>query len=126
MDSLSANPSVEANGPGVPPLDPHASSFRDAPLVRGRGTRELFRRWPNVPSRELAHIRRVLLLCLRRPHSPGSPDELSEPARALLQLVTGELRRRHPGATALFDGDPPPGHDNSSQQQNTASLEGRQ
>ncbi|WP_143711755.1 hypothetical protein [Paenarthrobacter aurescens] len=59
---------------------------------------ELFRRWPLVPSRELIRIRRALLQC-RQIGRAGGGHELSEPALALLELVTAELeRRRKPAA----------------------------
>lgn len=54
--------------------------------------RELFHRWPLVPSRELERIRHVLLHC----DQLGSADthHLSEPAQALLDLINCELERR--------------------------------
>jgi len=58
--------------------------------------RQLFHRWPLVPSRELERIRHVLLHC----DQLGSPDthHLSEPAQALLELINCELDRRRNAA----------------------------
>jgi hypothetical protein len=69
--------------------------------LRTKAVQELFRRWPNVPTRELQRIRHALLQCLHRGHS-GREHHLSETASSLLDLVTAELGRRReqvrPGA----------------------------
>ncbi len=66
-------------------------------LTRQSAVQQLFRRWPLVPSRELERIRQVLLHCDELGH-PAATHHLSEPAQALLDLVTVELqRRREPG-----------------------------
>lgn len=58
-----------------------------------KAVQEIFRRWPTISSRELQRIRRALLDC-QRLTSPGGGHQLSEPALALLELVTDELNRR--------------------------------
>ncbi|MFK0042158.1 hypothetical protein ACIQTW_20170 [Paenarthrobacter sp. NPDC090517] len=78
-------------------------------LLGAIAVRQLFHRWPLVPSRELERIRHVLLHC----DQLGSPDthHLSEPAQALLDLINSELERRRnaaappgtPGAKAPAD-----------------------
>ncbi|WP_035741619.1 hypothetical protein [Arthrobacter sp. MA-N2] len=75
--------------------DPTSEPWRGY-LPRQSAIQELFRRWPSVPSRELERIRRVLLHCDELAH-PAATHRLSEPARALLDLVTGELERRREG-----------------------------
>lgn len=66
-------------------------------LSRQSAVQQLFRRWPRVPSRELERIRQVLLHCDEL-GNPAATHHLSEPAQALLDLVTTELeRRRKPG-----------------------------
>lgn len=73
--------------------------------------RRHFHRWPLVPSRELKRIRQVLLHCASV-GSTESVNELSEPAQALLDLVTAELQRRgqtvHPAGPP--DSSPEPAH----------------
>ncbi|MFP3579707.1 hypothetical protein SB659_08995 [Arthrobacter sp. SIMBA_036] len=71
-------------------------------LLGAIAVRELFHRWPLVPSRELERIRHVLIHC----DQLGSPDthHLSEPAQALLQLINDELdRRRQPDVSCPPD-----------------------
>ncbi|MDQ0236039.1 hypothetical protein J2S91_002390 [Arthrobacter bambusae] len=63
-------------------------------LSRQSAVQQLFRRWPRVPSRELERIRRVLLHCDEIGNSAAT-HHLSEPAQALLALVTAELERRN-------------------------------
>ncbi|YCK81761.1 hypothetical protein M1D89_22295 [Arthrobacter sp. D3-18] len=65
-------------------------------LLGAIAVRQLFHRWPLVPSRELERIRHVLLHC----DQLGSPDthHLSEPAQALLELINCELERRRNAA----------------------------
>lgn len=60
---------------------------------------ELLRRWPAVPSRELGRIRRALLQSEGTGYG-GSGQQLSEPARAVLDLITAELERRRGDTTA--------------------------
>lgn len=61
-------------------------------LLGAIAVRQLFHRWPLVPSRELERIRHVLMHC----DQLGSPDthHLSEPAQTLLELINCELERR--------------------------------
>lgn len=69
-----------------------AHSHRANPLF------DAFRRWPLVPSSQLLRVRTALLQCVE----VGSPDngrDLSDSARKLLMLVSGELERRN-GALA--------------------------
>ncbi|MCP2049210.1 UNVERIFIED_ORG: hypothetical protein J3D58_003282 [Paenarthrobacter nicotinovorans] len=65
-------------------------------LLGAIAVRQLFHRWPLVPSRELERIRHVLIHC----DQLGSPDthHLSEPAQALLELINSELDRRRNAA----------------------------
>lgn len=75
-------------------------------LPRQNAVQQLFRRWPFVPSRELERIRLVLLHCDEIAH-PAVIRRLSEPAQALLDLVTGELaRRRESGNHRPGSGNP--------------------
>lgn len=86
-------------GPGVRAWVPGAGAEYGRPgaLPEPVAVQELFRRWPLVSSRELIHIRRALLQS-RQIGGEGREHELSEPAVALLELVTSELeRRRKPG-----------------------------
>ena len=62
-------------------------------LPRHSALQQLFRQSPSVPSRELERIRLVLLHCDEIAHTAAT-HRLSEPAQALLDLVTGELERR--------------------------------
>lgn len=70
----------------------HSAANKPDALLGALAVRQLFHRWPLVPSRELERIRHVLLHC----DQLGSPDthHLSEPAQALLELINGELDRR--------------------------------
>lgn len=80
---------------------PGSANKPDA-LLGAIAVRQLFHRWPLVPSRELERIRHVLLHC----DQLGSPDthHLSEPAQALLELINNELeRRRASGKTPAVD-----------------------
>ncbi|WP_017197122.1 hypothetical protein [Arthrobacter sp. M2012083] len=87
----------------------HGVSNKPDALLGAIAVRQLFHRWPLVPSRELERIRHVLLHC----DQLGSPDthHLSEPAQALLELINSELERRRnaaapqgmPGAKAPVD-----------------------
>jgi hypothetical protein len=75
-------------------------------LSRQSAVQQLFRRWPLVPSRELERIRRVLLHCDELGH-PAATRHLSEPAQALLDLVTAELERRNePGKHPVLSHSP--------------------
>lgn len=79
-------------------------------LPRPSAAQQLFRRWPFVPSRELERIRLVLLHCDEIAH-PAATRRLSEPAQALLDLVTSELeRRREPGHHQPLNGSPAAAH----------------
>jgi hypothetical protein len=79
-------------------------------LPRQSAVQQLFRRWPSVPSRELERIRLVLLHCDEIAH-PSATRRLSEPAQALLDLVTGELeRRRESGHHQPLNGSPATEH----------------
>lgn len=87
-----------------PSEEPYASTpvRFDVPGERSSATSavtELFRRWPAVPSRELERIRRALLQCESTGYG-GSGHQLSEPARAVLDLITAELERRRRDTTA--------------------------
>ncbi|MEV7605851.1 hypothetical protein AB0N65_10485 [Paenarthrobacter sp. NPDC089322] len=76
---------------------PHDLPNKPDALLGAIAVRQLFRRWPLVPTRELERIRHVLIHC----DELGSADthHLSEPAKALLELITNELeRRRRPEA----------------------------
>ena len=53
-----------------------------------------FRRWPLVPSGQLARLRSALLQCVEVA-SPDHGRDLSESAGQLLRLVTDELERRN-------------------------------
>jgi hypothetical protein len=88
-------------GPGVRAWAPGAVAEYGRPgvLAGPVGVQELFRRWPLVPSRELIRIRRALLQC-RQMGGEGREHELSEPALALLDVVTSELERRRVPRTA--------------------------
>ncbi|SDX33677.1 hypothetical protein SAMN04487912_110148 [Arthrobacter sp. cf158] len=70
----------------------HRTPNKPDALLGALAVRQLFHRWPLVPSRELERIRHVLVHC----DQLGSPDthHLSEPAQALLDLINGELDRR--------------------------------
>jgi hypothetical protein len=74
----------------------HGGSNKPDALLGAIAVRQLFHRWPLVPSRELERIRHVLLHC----DQLGSPDthHLSEPAQALLELINCELERRRNAA----------------------------
>ncbi|GAA3272272.1 hypothetical protein [Paenarthrobacter aurescens] len=74
----------------------HAVANKPDALLGAIAVRQLFHRWPLVPSRELERIRHVLLHC----DQLGSPDthHLSEPAQALLELINCELERRRNAA----------------------------
>lgn len=79
-------------------------------LPKPSAVQQLFRRWPFVPSRELERIRRVLLHCDEIAH-PAATHRLSEPAQALLDLVTSELeRRRESGHYHPLSNGPATGH----------------
>ncbi|MFJ5956152.1 hypothetical protein ACIQC5_09355 [Paenarthrobacter sp. NPDC092416] len=71
----------------------HVAPNKPDALLGAIAVRQLFHRWPLVPSRELERIRHVLIHC----DQLGSADthHLSEPAQALLQLINDELDRRH-------------------------------
>jgi len=70
----------------------HAAPNKPDALLGAIAVRQLFHRWPLVPSRELERIRHVLIHC----DQLGSADthHLSEPAQALLELINSELDRR--------------------------------
>ncbi|MBM7791718.1 hypothetical protein [Paenarthrobacter ilicis] len=70
----------------------HGAVNKPDALLGAIAVRQLFHRWPLVPSRELERIRHVLLHC----DQLGSADthHLSEPAQALLDLINCELERR--------------------------------
>ncbi|MDR6986831.1 hypothetical protein J2Y66_001301 [Paenarthrobacter nitroguajacolicus] len=70
----------------------HGAANKPDALLGAIAVRQLFHRWPLVPSRELERIRHVLIHC----DQLGSPDthHLSEPAQALLELINCELERR--------------------------------
>ncbi|WP_369745846.1 hypothetical protein [Paenarthrobacter sp. AMU7] len=70
----------------------HGVANKPDALLGAIAVRQLFHRWPLVPSRELERIRHVLVHC----DQLGSPDthHLSEPAQALLDLINCELERR--------------------------------
>lgn len=65
-----------------------AHSHRANPLF------DAFRRWPLVPSSQLLRLRTALLQCVEVA-SPDNGRDISESARKLLGLVTGELERRN-------------------------------
>ncbi|MEZ2391550.1 hypothetical protein AB6813_18765 [bacterium RCC_150] len=67
-----------------------------------------FRRWPLVPSPELLRIRAALQRC-DATGTPGWPGGLSDSARELLDLVTGELERRHLADRIVGADGPDPG-----------------
>lgn len=74
-------------------------------LSHGHGAElifDSFRRWPLVPSSQLARLRSALLQCVELA-SPEKGRGLSESAGKLLQLVTDELERRNdtPGPAVL-------------------------
>ncbi|MFJ4171049.1 hypothetical protein ACIPY3_16200 [Paenarthrobacter sp. NPDC089714] len=77
---------------------PHDLPNKPDALLGAIAVRQLFRRWPLVPTRELERIRHVLVHC----DQLGSPDahHLSEPAQALLDLITSELNNRREAAKA--------------------------
>ncbi|MFJ4210066.1 hypothetical protein ACIPY2_16560 [Paenarthrobacter sp. NPDC089675] len=77
---------------------PHDLPTKPDALLGALAVRELFRRWPLVPTRELERIRHVLVHC----DQLGSAEthHLSEPAQALLELVSTELDRRRQKAMA--------------------------
>ncbi|MGO4246031.1 hypothetical protein AB4Y87_02370 [Paenarthrobacter sp. RAF54_2] len=70
----------------------HVTPNKPDALLGAIAVRQLFHRWPLVPSRELERIRHVLIHC----DQLGSADthHLSEPAQALLELINSELDRR--------------------------------
>lgn len=70
----------------------HVAPNKPDALLGAIAVRQLFHRWPLVPSRELERIRHVLIHC----DQLGSADthHLSEPAQALLELINNELDRR--------------------------------
>lgn len=77
---------------------PHDLPNKPDALLGAIAVRQLFRRWPLVPTRELERIRHVLVHC----DQLGSADShhLSEPAKALLELISSELDRRRNAAMA--------------------------
>ncbi|MFE4196117.1 hypothetical protein ACFRJ9_09655 [Paenarthrobacter sp. NPDC056912] len=80
----------------------HGALSKPDALLGAIAVRQLFHRWPLVPSRELERIRHVLIHC----DQLGSADthHLSEPAQALLDLINSELdRRRASGKTPEAD-----------------------
>lgn len=85
--------------PGLSPAEePDASNAAGLEVPRESSSaiaavKELFRRWPAVPSRELERIRRALRQCESSGYAGGG-HQLSEPARAALELITAELERR--------------------------------
>lgn len=93
----------------------HVVANKPDALLGAIAVRQLFHRWPLVPSRELERIRHVLIHC----DQLGSPDthHLSEPAQALLDLINCELERRRlagsqasetaPVGDAVVEGQPP-------------------
>ncbi|WP_243753154.1 hypothetical protein [Paenarthrobacter sp. MSM-2-10-13] len=93
----------------------HVVANKPDALLGAIAVRQLFHRWPLVPSRELERIRHVLIHC----DQLGSPDthHLSEPAQALLDLINCELERRRlagsqasgtaPVGDAAVEGQPP-------------------
>ncbi|MFC8039715.1 hypothetical protein ACFUOZ_10210 [Paenarthrobacter sp. NPDC057355] len=87
------------------PHGTHSAANKPDALLGAIAVRQLFHRWPLVPSRELERIRHVLLHC----DQLGSPDthHLSEPAQALLELINSELDRRR----TKEDRMPTPGKD---------------
>ena len=88
----------------------HVAPNKPDALLGAIAVRQLFHRWPLVPSRELERIRHVLIHC----DQLGSADthHLSEPAQALLELINNELDRRrslsdqHATETQAADTDP--------------------
>ncbi|MGP0224450.1 hypothetical protein [Paenarthrobacter sp. NCHU4564] len=84
---------------------PHDLPTKPDALLGAIAVRQLFRRWPLVPTRELERIRHVLVHC----DQLGSPEthHLSEPAQALLDLITGELERRREAAKAAHPASGP-------------------
>ncbi|NWL33099.1 hypothetical protein DM791_09335 [Paenarthrobacter nitroguajacolicus] len=85
----------------------HRAANKPDALLGAIAVRQLFHRWPLVPSRELERIRHVLIHC----DQLGSPDthHLSEPAQALLDLINCELeRRRNAAARQSMPGAKPP------------------
>ncbi|MET4619235.1 hypothetical protein ABIE18_000658 [Arthrobacter sp. 2762] len=88
----------------------HVAPNKPDALLGAIAVRQLFHRWPLVPSRELERIRHVLIHC----DQLGSADthHLSEPAQALLELINNELDRRrslsdqHATDTQAADTDP--------------------
>ena len=89
---------------------PHDLPNKPDALLGAIAVRQLFRRWPLVPTRELERIRHVLVHC----DQLGSADShhLSEPAKALLELISSELDRRRKAAMAAHpaSGSPRPAH----------------
>src|SRR5438105_3958501 len=95
-----SHPHLHGQGVGHPDVRTarRGAPFTQAPssdpwrgyLPRQSAVQQLFRRWPSVPTRELERIRRVLLHCDEIAR-PAATHRLSEPAQALLDLVTGEL-----------------------------------
>jgi hypothetical protein len=77
---------------------PHDLPNKPDALLGAIAVRQLFRRWPLVPTRELERIRHVLVHC----DQLGSAEahHLSEPAKALLELISSELDRRRKAAMA--------------------------
>ncbi|MGO4588269.1 hypothetical protein [Paenarthrobacter sp. 2TAF44] len=88
----------------------HVATNKPDALLGAIAVRQLFHRWPLVPSRELERIRHVLIHC----DQLGSADthHLSQPAQALLELINNELDRRrslsdqHATDTQAADTDP--------------------
>lgn len=105
---MAPNPTEPTHAHGVAPFAapiarrgasrPHDLPNKPDALLGAFAVRELFRRWPLVPTRELERIRHVLVHC----DQLGSPEShhLSEPAKALLELVSAELDRRREAAKA--------------------------
>lgn len=80
--TFSSNQPIRSPGSVVPLLSAQLGAAR-----------RHFYRWPLVPSRELQRIRQVLFHCASL-GGTESGDDLSDSARALLDLVTVELQRR--------------------------------
>lgn len=107
-----------ALSPGHP--IPYPGSITAIPSVSDelRATGHLFGRWPLVPSRELRRIRQILLYAVSMVGAESTND-LSEPARDLLELVTAELQRR-----GQLDGPIQPAQSHSEQTHTRAWKKG--
>lgn len=91
-----------------PAKEPHDSTRvrLDVPGVSpslNAAVKDLSRRWPAVPSRELERIRRALLQSEGANYGGGG-HQLSEPARALLDLISAGLQRRRRDITPRSSG----------------------